>query len=756
MHKWPVVLAMVVGVGAAGAQAQLAAVDPGPYTAATGGFPLWYQDRTDSDAAKLKLELCLSKVQSSRAPGNFMCTLLPNPGIFDETKPIAFPGNFPDESFWMLAEAEIEDPGNGIEMEAYVAGIEAAFASEVPRQGDQQSFARIRIRVNVPVAGTYRVIHPYGVDTFNVTAPGRRAINLTRDIGIGAPGDFRGALAGNVGPYLVSRNGPYRETDPQTGLVETFIGDPNLAEQVTGSPFGTNFVRIEGPGGRVAQTNLFSLSGKVLSSRAGTSLEVSRASYTRSAGRTWISVFGNSTTGASLCFRESIDLVGDPPSPCQFQMTGSGSGTFFGQDTSPASLPPQVVVTATDSSGITAPTTLSQPLTDQVEISNARYSAVDRTLTIEARSSDEVQVPVLAAEGFGALTRIAGSQQRLIAGEVAQPPAYVTVKSAAGGADTEPVLVVGAQGGPANQPPVAVADSAGTALGTPVSINVLANDSDPEGNVPLAIANLTQPASGTGSVTANGAVVTYTPPAGLAGPLTTTFSYQARDSLGALSAPTTVTVNVAGNQPPVAGNDSASTTAPNPVTINVLANDSDPEGNVPLAIANLTQPPSGQGSVTSNGTSVTYTPPSALANPLSTSFTYRARDSLGNLSGVATVSVLVAPVQVPAETLGITSATVRATGGLGGLVSGVLGILVPSVRRYDWDISGTTSRPAGNSIRVEVTSSGGVTLLGTAAPAANGTWRVTVSNSSIAPGNSPSATARSALGTVRTSPVVVQ
>ncbi|WP_137821790.1 Ig-like domain-containing protein [Pseudomonas sp. D(2018)] len=755
MHKWPVVLAMVLGFGAISAQAQLAAVDPGPYTAATGGFPLWYQDRAESDAAKLKLELCLSKALSSRAPGSYMCTLLPSPGIFDDTKPIAFPGNFPDESFWMLAEAEIDDPGNGIELEAYVAGIEAAFASEVPRQGDQQSFARIRIRVNVPVAGTYRVIHPYGVDTFNITAPGRRAINMTRDIGIGAPGDFRGAMAGNVGPFLVSRNGPYRETDPQTGLVETFIGDPNLTEQVIGSPFGTNFVRIEGPGGRVAQTNLFSLSGKVLSSRAGTSLEVSRASYSRSAERTWISVFGNSTAGANLCFRESIDLVGDPPSPCQFQMTGSGSGTFFGLDSSPASLPPLVVVTASDSSGVTAPTTLSQPLTDQVEISSARYVAADRTLTIEARSSDEVLVPVLAAEGFGALIRVAGSQQRLVAGEVAQPPAYVTVKSAAGGVDTEPVVVVGTPSGSANQSPVAVADAAGTAFGAPVTINVLANDSDPDGNVPLSIANLTQPASGSGSVTANGASVTYTPPAGLSGPLTATFSYQARDSLGALSAPASVTVTVAGNQPPTAGNDSASTTAPNPVTVNVLANDSDPEGGA-LTVASLTQPPAGQGSVASNGTSVTYTPPATLASPLNASFSYRAQDAQGNLSAVATVSVAVAPAQVPAETLGISSATVRATGGLGGLVSGILGILSPSARRYDWDISGTSSRPAGNSIRVEVTSSAGVTLLGTVTPAANGTWRVAVTNSSIAPSNNPSATARSAFGTVRTSPVVVR
>ncbi len=121
---------------------------------------------------------------------------------------MVFPDNWPDEAFWFLAETTIPNNAAGYGMDAYVAGIEAAFAGGNPLDGDQISFARIRMRINVPVAGTYTITHPYGVETVNVTTPGRRAINITRDIGVGAPGVFSGALSGAVGPFLRSVNGP--------------------------------------------------------------------------------------------------------------------------------------------------------------------------------------------------------------------------------------------------------------------------------------------------------------------------------------------------------------------------------------------------------------------------------------------------------------------------------------------------------------------------------------------------------------------
>ncbi|WP_044872622.1 Ig-like domain-containing protein [Pseudomonas sp. LFM046] len=736
MFKWPGILTMALGLlaGTPAADAALTAVDPGPYTAASGFFPRWYQD-----ANSVPLELCLSKAVSSRVPGGFMCTLLPNPGIFDTAKPVVFPANFPDESFWMLAETSIDDPGNGLELEAYVAGVEAAFAGGLPLQGDQQSFARIRIRVNVPVAGTYKVTHPYGVETFNVTAPGRRAINLTRDIGIGAPGDFTGALAGNIGPFL-TRVGPlYTETNPETGEVETFIGDPNIAEPVTGSPFNTNFIRIDGPNGLRIETNLFNLSGKVLSAGVPSQLGVDRASYSRNAQRTWISVFANSAATATLCFRESLDLVGDPPSPCQFQMTGDGTGRFFGQDVAPTSLPPFVLITAKEEGTTTKATTQSQPLTDVVKISDARYSWSTRTLTVEANSSDEVGPPELVAQGFGRLVPVSGVNQRLVASDVDHPPAKVTVKSAAGGSDTEFVLIEGAPPAPpANQPPVANPDTASTSAGIAVTLDLTANDTDPDGNLPLSIANLGTVTVGTLAQSGNGAVI-YTPPTQVAANEVVTFTYQVRDALGALSAPTDVSITVRPNLPPTVAPDTATTNAGAPVVINVLANDVDPEGNA-MTVVNVTPPPAGRGSASTNGTTVTYTPPATVPATTTVSFTYQAQDSAGATSTPTTVTVTVNPV-VAADTLSITQAQVQAR---------------PN-NRFSWSFQGTTSQPRGNQIQVLVSGTQGQVLLGTATPSANGRWKLTVNNSTaVVPSANPTVTVRSTLGAVLTGPISVR
>jgi hypothetical protein len=734
MFKWPGIFTLSLGllIGLPVAEAQLAAVDPGPYTAASGYFPRWYQDDQG-----VPLELCLSKALSSRVPGGFMCTLLPNPGIFDDTKPIAFPSNFPDESFWMLAETSIDDPGNGLQLDTYVAGVEAAFAAELPRQGDQQSFARIRIRATVPVAGTYTVTHPYGVDTFTVTSPDRRAINLTRDIGIGAPGDFSGALAGNIGPFL-HRDGPlYTEPNPETGETETFIGDPNLAERVTGSPFGTNFVRIDGPNGLSIETRLFNLSGKVFTGGVASQIGIDRATYSRDAQRTWISVFANSGPDATLCFRESLDLVGDPPSPCQFQMTGDGNGRFFGQDVAPASLPPFVLVTADDINA--SATTQTQPLVDVVNITQARYSWPDKTLTVDARSSDEVEIPALVTEGFGRLLPVSGATQRLVAAGIEQPPAKITVKSAAGGSDTEFVVIEGSPfPRPANQPPVANPDSASTTAGVTVTLALTANDSDPDGNLPLIIANLGSVTLGTLVQSGNGSVL-YTPPAQVATTQTLTFTYQVRDNLNALSAPALVTLTVQPNLPPVVANDTATTSAGAPVTINVLANDADPEGNA-MTVVNLTQPADGRGIASTNGTTVTYTPPSSVNAAFTATFTYQVQDAIGATSTTATVNVTVNPATV-ADTLAITTANVK---------SGNNG-------RVSWDIQGTTSRPQGNQIRIEVTTTRGLVLLGTATPAGNGRWKLSVNNTTaFIPSATPSVTVRSTFGGVSTGPVNVR
>ncbi|PRB45447.1 hypothetical protein CQ009_22775 [Pseudomonas sp. MYb2] len=736
MNKWPRFALNALGLALSltgSAYAQLAAVDPGPYTFATGKFPMWYQDEN-----QLSMELCQSRAASSRVaattPPAYMCILLAEPGIYDDAQPMIFPDNWPPEAFWFLAETAIADNPAGYGVDAYVAGIEAAFASENPVDGDQQSFARIRIRVNVPVAGTYTITHPYGVETVNVTAPGRRAINITRDIGIGAPGNFSGAVGGAIGPFLRSVNGPYTEVNPDTGATETFVGDPNLNEAVTGSPFNTNFLRITGPAGTI-QSNVFSLSGKVLDNRQQTQVEIDRATYRRTAAGVRAEVFAKAANSSSLCFRESVALLpGPPPTPCQTSLLGDNNGLFFGHRLGTGAVPSVVVVTATNPTGTTRPTAVSAKLTDVVKVQTARYSWANKSLLIEATSSDEVAIPDMVAQGYGRLSKT-GTLQRITVADLTQPPATVTVKSAAGGSDTEAVVVVGtAPDTGENQAPISNADTGSTSFGVPITLSLLTNDSDPDGDNPLGITALTQPAAGQGTVALSGtAAVVYTPPAVVNAPLTTTFTYKAQDAKGLASAnPATVTITVAPNQAPTAVADAVATLGV-AIPINVLANDTDPEGNVPLAVASLTQPAAGRGTVSSNGTVITYTPPATVTTAFTTTFTYIARDNFGALSTPATVTVQVSP-RPAAETFAVTASTVQARSG----------------GRFNWDFTGTSSVTTGNTITVQVTTPTGLVTLGTTTVPLTGRWRLTLNNTLVVPSANPTATIRSSQGTVRT------
>ncbi|AOE84598.1 hypothetical protein [Pseudomonas sp. TCU-HL1] len=424
-----VAVSLILGVGLQPVRAALYAVDREAPTRANGFFAAWYQD-THGWA----LDLCLSRAQSSRVPGNYMCTLLPSPGVFDDTQPISFPSNFPDEAFWFTGDAAITDAASGIDL-LYVSAVEAAFNGELPAENDQVSFARIRIRVTVPTAGTYTVTHPYGVDVFRVDAPGTRAINMTRDIGIGVPGDFQGALKGDVGPFLRSVNGPYQEANPDTGLVENFVGDPNLTEEVTGSPFGTNFVRIEGPGGLRLETRLFAVSGKLSSVQLPTPLQVSRTTYSRGengAGQTQQDVFVLAPPpGGSASF---TDAGGTPT-----VMQGTVLGAWYGQSGRDPGGPGSVSISADNSAVVpgSLPTSKTSALVDVVTIGRAEYSLANNMLTVEAVSSDRTGQPGLTVDGVGAL--VGGRLQQVV---TPIPPARVTVISANGGRDTEDVRIL--------------------------------------------------------------------------------------------------------------------------------------------------------------------------------------------------------------------------------------------------------------------------------------------------------------------------
>ena len=140
------------------------------------------------------------------------------------------------------------------------------------------------------------------------------------------------------------------------------------------------------------------------------------------------------------------------------------------------------------------------------------------------------------------------------------------------------------------------------------------------------------------------------------------------------------------------------------------------------------------------GNQVTYTPPATVTTAFSTSFGYAIRDSLGALSGQATVSVQVSP-RPAQETFAVTAAVVQAR----------------SNNRFNWDISGTSSVTTGNTITVQVTTPSGLVTLGTTTVPVTGRWRLVVANSTtVVPNANPTATIRSSQGTVQTVPVAVQ
>ncbi|MGE8147427.1 hypothetical protein ACQKP7_19885 [Pseudomonas frederiksbergensis] len=437
--------ALVVSALAQGvAQATLFAVDPGPYVPANGSFAAWYQDTHGRT-----LDLCLSKAVSSRVPSapgapTYMCNLLPTPGVFDDAQPVVFPTNFPDEAFWFTADGAITDAATGVNL-GYVAAVEAAFAAEEPIDGDQISFARIRIRVDVPTAGTYIITHPYGVEAFTVDTPGRKAINMTRDIGIGTPKTYDGALKGDVGPFLRSVNGPYTETNPVTGAADKFIGDPNLSEAVTGSPFNTNFIRIEGPNGIDLRTTVFAISGKLSTVVRPTPLITQRGTYSRKPG-----------SSAPVAQQDVFVMAPPPPAtvtldsnnPALHLTEADTTGNWYAQSSVNPSLPSNLQVTADNHLAIatSTPTTLSMPLTDLVVISRAEYSLSTGQLTLVASTSDETSPPVLTATSgtgaaIGALSGD-GAVKTLATGISPIPPAKVRVTSSNGGSDTEEVVIV--------------------------------------------------------------------------------------------------------------------------------------------------------------------------------------------------------------------------------------------------------------------------------------------------------------------------
>src|SRR5262249_50021055 len=135
--------------------------------------------------------------------------------------------------------------------------------------------------------------------------------------------------------------------------------------------------------------------------------------------------------------------------------------------------------------------------------------------------------------------------------------------------------------------PTAADDWVDTDGTNPVTINVLENDTDPDGNqhieYPGSVSLASGPSHGTVTLDTPTNAFTYSAAPNFMG--THSSPYIVTDDAGASSAPGTVLVQV---NRPTAADDLAGFDGTNPVVIDVLANDTDPDGNEHIVASSVT------------------------------------------------------------------------------------------------------------------------------------------------------------------------
>ncbi len=186
---------------------------------------------------------------------------------------------------------------------------------------------------------------------------------------------------------------------------------------------------------------------------------------------------------------------------------------------------------------------------------------------------------------------------------------------------------------PVNDAPVAKADSAVTKEDNAVSIPVLANDTDVDGDK-LSLRSVTQSAHG--KVSMNGVQAVYTPAANYNG--TDSFKYTVADGNGG-TASSTVSITISPvNDAPVARADSLTIPEDTKAAIDMLANDTDVDGDS-LTVTSLGQPEVGR--VVLSGNRAVYTPKANYNGK--DSFTYTISDGHGG-TAASTVNIVLTPV----------------------------------------------------------------------------------------------------------------
>ncbi|MCB9969813.1 MAG: tandem-95 repeat protein [Geminicoccaceae bacterium] len=209
------------------------------------------------------------------------------------------------------------------------------------------------------------------------------------------------------------------------------------------------------------------------------------------------------------------------------------------------------------------------------------------------------------------------------------------------GGTAEAVLTI--QVSPLNDAPVAVADEATTDEDTAVAIDVLANDSDVDGDA-LTVTTVGGARLGTVAIAEDGSSLTYTPKADANG--TDTFTYTVGDGAARATATVTVTVNPV-NDAPVAANDVVTTAEDTVVMADVLRNDSDTDSPA-LQLGRIVEgPTNGTAEIDGGIGQIRYTPNENYNGP--DSLVYEVTD--GELTTTARLDITVKPVNDAPEAM---------------------------------------------------------------------------------------------------------
>ncbi len=192
-----------------------------------------------------------------------------------------------------------------------------------------------------------------------------------------------------------------------------------------------------------------------------------------------------------------------------------------------------------------------------------------------------------------------------------------------------------------NSAPVATNDSFSTNEDTATTINVLGNDSDPDGDT-LTVIKLSDPSHGTVTLNANG-TFTYTPADNYNG--SDSFTYKVNDgTVDSNVATVTITVNAI-NDAPLANGQSMSTDEDTAKGMTLTASDVDSSGLTYIVVSSPAH-----GTLSGTAPNLTYTPAADYSGP--DSFTFKANDGQAD-SNVATFTVNVNPVVTPPVTTGV-------------------------------------------------------------------------------------------------------